>query len=129
MTGLKMALGLVLTLLFSLSGQALLRFGVTRQMSTSHLDADSLFRHNLLTLLLSPAVIAGFLASGVGAVCWLYVLAHYELGRALPLLSGLAYLALFGIGRVVLKEQTSWIHLLGIAAVILGAYLLSYKPG
>ncbi len=128
MINLRVVIGLVLTLCFSLAGQAMLRLGVTRRLELTGGGVDELFRRHLLELLVSPHIVAGLALSGVGAVCWLYVLASCELSRALPLLGGLAYLALFVIARFWLGERTTWIQLGGLALLVLGMYLLGHKP-
>lgn len=123
----RIALGLVLTLCFSMSGQALLRLGVTRAVNTLGVSADVMFRHHLLKLLLSPTVLTGCALSGVGVICWLYVLAHFDLSRALPILGGMGYLVLFGLGRFWLGEKTSGSQLLGIVLLVVAMYLIGRK--
>jgi multidrug transporter EmrE-like cation transporter len=120
--------GVVLTLGFSLAGQSLLRVGVTRRLAQSGLAVDELFRRHLLELLFSPHIFGGFALSGIAAIAWIYVLAQYELSRALPLIGGLAYLALFAIGRFWLGERTTWVQLAGLGLLILGMYLVAQKP-
>lgn len=127
MLSVRVVAGLVLTLGFSLGGQALLRLGVTRTVSALGVTPDVLFRRHLLDLLFSPLVIAGGVLSVVGAVCWLYVLAHYELSRALPLLGGMGYLVLFVVGRFWLSEKTSWLQLLGILLLVAGMFLITRR--
>jgi multidrug transporter EmrE-like cation transporter len=57
-------------------------------------------------------------------VCWLYVLSTYEVSRALPILGGMGYIALFVLGRLVLDESTTVYNLLGILLLICGVALL-----
>lgn len=128
MLSLKVFFGMLLTLSFSMAGQALLRLGVTRRVAAAGMAIDELFRHHLLSLVFSPMVIAGCAVSGVGVICWMYVLAHFELSRALPLLGGLGYLALFAIGRLWLGERTTWVQFAGLLLLLAGMYLINQKP-
>lgn len=127
MSSLKILVGMLLTLSFSMAGQAMLRLGVTRRVAAAGVAIDELFRHHLLSLIFSPMVIAGCAVSGVGVICWMYVLAHYELSRALPLLGGLGYLAIFAIGRFWLGERTTWLQFGGLLLLLAGMYLLNQK--
>jgi multidrug transporter EmrE-like cation transporter len=127
MLNLKVLLGMLLTLSFSMAGQAVLRLGVTRRIAAAGLPIDELFRHHLLSLVFSPLVVLGCALSGVGVVCWMYVLAHFELSRALPLLGGLGYLALFAIGRLWLGERTNWVQFCGLLLLLAGMYFLNQK--
>lgn len=127
MLSLKVFVGMILTLSLSMAGQALLRLGVTRKVADLGMSVDAAFRQHLLSLVFSPLVIAGCALSGVGVICWMYVLAQYELSRALPILGGLGYLALFGIGRFWLGERTSLLQLGGLVLLLAGMYLLNYK--
>jgi multidrug transporter EmrE-like cation transporter len=124
----KVFLGMLLTLSFSMAGQAMLRLGVTRRVAAAGLGIDELFRHHLLSLIFSPLVIAGCTVSGIGVICWMYVLAHFELSRALPILGGLGYLALFAIGRLWLGEKTTWVQFGGLWLLLAGMYFINQKP-
>lgn len=127
MLNLKVLLGMLLTLALSMTGQALLRLGVTRRVAAAGIPVDEVFRHHLLSLVFSPLVVAGCALSGIGVICWMYVLAHFELSRALPLLGGLGYLALFFIGRFWLGERTTWIQLGGLLLLLTGMYFINQK--
>jgi drug/metabolite transporter (DMT)-like permease len=127
MIDLRVGLGLLLTLAFSMGGQALLRLGVTRTLTALGVSANEMFRRHLLDLLLSPLIVGGCMLSAVGVLCWLYVLAHFDLSRALPLLGGMGYLVLFALGSLWLGERTSWLQLLGICLLVTGMILIGQK--
>jgi drug/metabolite transporter (DMT)-like permease len=127
MSSLKIFVGMLLTLSFSMAGQAMLRLGVTRRVASAGIAVDAVFRHHLLSLIFSPMVVAGCAISGIGVICWMYVLAHYELSRALPLLGGLGYLAMFGIGRFWLGERTTWVQFGGLLLLLVGMYFINQK--
>lgn len=117
----------VLTLGFSLAGQALLKKGVMLRLAGATPSMASFLRDHLLGLAMSPHVIAGVALSGIGAVCWAFVLSRFDLSRALPILGGLGYVAMFFIGRLILKEPTSWVNFGGILCIIAGLVLLSLR--
>jgi multidrug transporter EmrE-like cation transporter len=127
MSSLKVFAGMLLTLCFSMAGQAMLRLGVTRRVAAAGIAIDEVFRHHLLSLIFSPMVIAGCAVSGVGVICWMYVLAHFELSRALPILGGLGYLAMFAIGRFWLGERTTWVQFGGLLLLLVGMYFINQK--
>ncbi len=115
------------TLAFSLSGQALIKVGVTRVVAGHKPSALEFASRYLLPALLSGHVIVGLLASAVGVLFWMYVLSMFELSRAIPILGGIAYVLLFIVGRFVLHEQVSWLHFAGICLIVLGLVLLSQR--
>jgi multidrug transporter EmrE-like cation transporter len=118
----------LVTLALSLAGQSVLRHGVVQKLAETGLSASELFRQRLFSLLFSPLVLLGFSLCGLAAVVWLYVLAQYEIGRALPILGGLGYIAIFVVGKLILREQTGWLHFAGVLCVIVGIALLSTTP-
>ena len=115
------------TLALSLSGQAMLKKGVMLELAGATPSMASFLRDHLLALALSRHIIAGIALCGVGAICWVYVLSRFELSRALPIMGGLAYVAMFFIGRFILREPTNWVNLGGILLIIAGLYLVSLK--
>ena len=117
----------LVTLAFSLTGQALLKKGVMLKLAGATPSMSEFLRHHLLGLAFSPHVVGGVLMSGLGVIAWVYVLSRFELSRALPILGGLGYICMFLIGRLVLREPTSWINFGGILCVVAGLYLLSVK--
>jgi multidrug transporter EmrE-like cation transporter len=127
MLNLKVLVSMLLTLALSMTGQALLRMGVTRRVASAGIPVDEVFKHHLLSLIFSPMVIGGCALSGVGVICWMYVLGHFELSRALPILGGFGYLALFAIGRLWLGERTTWVQFAGLLLLLAGMYCLSQK--
>ena len=97
-------------------GQFLLKKGVLA--STLIPTFESIFK-----TLLSPLVLAGFLAYGVSSVIWLFVLQKFPLSVAYPALS-LTYVAIVILSIVFLKEPFSPPKIAGIILIIFGVYLL-----
>ena len=117
----------ILTLALSLSGQVFLKKGVMLELAGKTPSMPDFLRYHLFSLCLSRHALAGVLLCGLGVICWLYVLSRFEIARALPILGGFSYVALFFIGRFVLREPMSWVNLGGILLIIAGLYLVSLK--
>jgi multidrug transporter EmrE-like cation transporter len=117
----------VITLALSLAGQALLKKGVMTQLAGATPSMAEFLRYHLLPLALSRHVVVGVVLCGLGVISWVYVLSRFELSRALPIMGGLAYISLFFIGRVFLREPTSWLNFGGILLITAGLYLVSLK--
>lgn len=117
----------ILTLTLSLSGQVLLKKGVMIELAGKTPSMPDFLRYHLVSLCLSRHALAGVLLCGLGVICWVYVLSRFEIARALPILGGISYVALFFIGRFVLREPMSWVNLGGILLIIAGLYLVSLK--
>jgi multidrug transporter EmrE-like cation transporter len=118
----------VLTLIFSLSGQTLLKRGVTSVLGNERPNVVQFFSKHLFALASSPYVIGGTITSGIGFLMFMFILSRFDLGRALPILGGVGYILMFIVGKVFLRETTNWINFVGILAIILGLYLLSLQP-
>jgi multidrug transporter EmrE-like cation transporter len=117
----------LLTLVFSLGGQVLLKAGVMDVLDGQRPGLLRFVRSHLWEVLLSGKALLGIVLCGLGLVCWLYVLSVYDLSRALPILGGLGYIVIFFVGRFILHEEVSWLNFGGILAVIVGLYLIMLK--
>jgi multidrug transporter EmrE-like cation transporter len=117
------------TLTLSLIGQVLLKKGVMQSLAGAKPSVGEFVTLHLLRLLATPFVIAGVVLCGMGALCYLYVLSAYDLSKALPILGAMAYIAIFFVGRLYMKEQASWVNFAGIVTIIVGLYLISMKTG
>ncbi|MFH0938415.1 MAG: hypothetical protein V1899_03935 [Planctomycetota bacterium] len=117
----------IVVLVFSLFGQALLRKGIINIVGDTAPSAAEFVRTHLLKIVLSPMVIGGVALCGVGMLAYLYVLASFEVSRALPILGALGYVGMFIVGRLFLHEQSTWVNFAGILLIIAGLYLVSLK--
>jgi multidrug transporter EmrE-like cation transporter len=125
----KQGIWFLITLTFSLAGQLLLKKGIMNVVAGRHLSISEYATNYLGRIICQPYVLLGLLMSGIGVLSWMYVLSRFPLSAALPMLGGMAYIALFIAGKVFLGEETNAINFLGILAIILGLYLLSIKTG
>jgi multidrug transporter EmrE-like cation transporter len=115
----------LVTLLFSLSGQSLLKKGLTEVLEGAHPSPFVFVTQYLGKVLWSSYFWLGTVTSGIGFFCFLYVLSRFQLGRALPILGGIAYVVMFIIGRVWFREQTTWWNFAGIVLIICGLLLVT----
>jgi drug/metabolite transporter (DMT)-like permease len=122
------AVSFLVVVTLSLLGQYFLRRGVVLQLTETGLTATELFRQRLASVLLSPLVVLGFSISALAGVAWLYVLAQFELSRAIPIMGGLTYLVVFVIGRLLLREQLGFVDFVGVICIVVGIALLGAKP-
>lgn len=83
-------------------------------------------RAGLMSLGLSPYILAGLVLYIVATVLWLYVLSNVPLSLAYPLMS-VSYVLGVVAGAVVFKESVPATRWLGAAVVCGGAYLISRR--
>jgi len=124
----KTCIGLLLTIGFSLSGQVILKKSVVQVLGGVVPSAGEFISKYLWQVVLSPLTIAGVACCGLGLTCFLFVLATFDLSRAIPILGGMSYIALFFISGRMLQEQTSWLNFAGILVIIAGLIMVSVKP-
>src|SRR5437899_1601800 len=116
-----------MTITLSLSGLGFVKIGPRRVVGETTPSLDTFLREDLLRVLITPEVIGGVGLCGLGFLSWLFVLSRYDLGRAIPILTGVGYLVLFFVTRTFLRERLDWRNLAGIVMVVAGVYLLSLK--
>ena len=112
---------------FSLSGQALLKKGIAEVLHDARPPVTIFLREYLPNICLSPFVVGGVALSGIGLVGYMYVLSKNDVGQALPIMGALAYVGMFFVGRFFLKEQSGWVNFVGILVILGGLYLVSLK--
>jgi multidrug transporter EmrE-like cation transporter len=115
----------LVTLFFSLSGQSLLKKGLTGVLQGAHPSPSVFVTEYLGKVLCSSWFWLGTATSGVGFFCFLYVLSRFQLARALPIMGGIAYVIMFVVGRVFFRESTTWWNFAGIVLIICGLFLVT----
>lgn len=117
----------IFAVVFSLGGQALLKTGIARVVGNAKPSALEFLKAHLVNVCLSPWVIAGIALSGIGLVGYMYILVGHGVGRALPIMGGVAYFGMFFVSRLILREESNWINFAGILCITAGLYLVSFK--
>lgn len=124
---LKHGVWFLVTLIFSLAGQVLLKKGIMKALAGKQLSPAEYVTHYLGQIICQPYVLLGLSMSGIGVLSWMYILSRFPLSVALPILGGMAYILMFISGKVLLGEKTNPINFLGILVIILGLYMASKK--
>ena len=99
--------------------------GLTGVLQGAHPSPSVFVTEYLGRVLRSSYFWLGTATSGVGFFSFLYVLTRFQLGRALPILGGIAYVVMFVVGRVWFRESTTWWNVAGIVLIIFGLYLVT----
>ena len=77
-----------------------------------------------IQVLTDPYILIGFALYGVASLLWLRVLSELELSLAYPLVS-LSYVFSLIIGRWLFQDHVSFIRIVGVILICLGAFLVS----
>lgn len=78
---------------------------------------------NLISVIFSPKIFAGFLLYGISSIIWLFVLKRFPLSVAYPALS-LSYIAIILLSWRYFEEPLTLYKLLGSVLIVLGVYVL-----
>ncbi len=115
---------ILLSAVLTAVGQVLFKYGM-QPFSETEFSYDSLPRL-LWQILLSPSIIFGFIAFGLGAVLWLFALAKAELSYAVPFAS-LSYILILLAGVVLFREPLTAVKVTGTLLIAAGVVLISWK--
>ena len=63
----------------------------------------------------------------LGAAVWLVILRMYPLSIAFPIASGVLMIGTTVVGYVLLKENISWMHLMGLVLISSGISILALQ--
>lgn len=77
----------------------------------------------LLGILFTPAIFAGFFCFGLSSILWLVVISKWELSYAYPMVA-LGYVLAVFYGTFLLQETVNLPKLLGIFLILLGIFIL-----
>jgi multidrug transporter EmrE-like cation transporter len=109
---------LLLNIVLLVAGQTVWKIGLTK-LGGLHSD-------NLLSVLLSPYILAGIIIYGVATVLWLAVLSRLPLSIAYPLQSA-AYLLGIVVAALVFRETVPPHRWAGIVVVLVGIVMISWR--
>jgi drug/metabolite transporter (DMT)-like permease len=107
--------------IISLSGQATIKAGlnhVSREATTGWSVA------RVLSIILNPFIISGFLLMAISAVCYLWLLRYTDFTRALPIMGAMVYLLIPVYGYVFLREVMSARQLVGLGLLLISIFLM-----
>lgn len=114
------SLGIALFSIFlGATGQFLFRVGMIQY---GRVTVTSIW-HQLLGILLTPAILIGFLCFGISSLLWLVVISKWELSYAYPMVAFGYVLAIF-YGTVFLHENLNGPKIFGCLLILGGISLL-----
>lgn len=114
---------ILLSIICSSSAQLFLKIGMTNfalQNDNRAMDATSV----LAGIVLNPYILGGVSLHLAALATWLYVLKHVEVSYAYPFIS-LGFVLVLIFGYLFFDETLNFVKCLGIAAIILGVFLIS----
>lgn len=112
----------LLSIVFSVAAQFCLKAGMS-SVETKAALANGFGAKSLFVILTNPAVMAGFLLYGLGAVVWLKVLAEWEVSKAYPMV-GLGFALSMGVG-LLMGDQITFQRCLGTAVICAGVWMVA----
>jgi drug/metabolite transporter (DMT)-like permease len=113
---------LLISIVASSFGQLFLKVGAMQLGRVTGANALS----HVLSIAMTPALIAGLAAYGVGAITYILLLTRVNLSIAAPSAS-LIYVASVVIGVVVFKEDLSTARLVGLGLIMGGVVLVASR--
>nr|WP_278003284.1 EamA-like transporter family protein [Nodosilinea sp. TSF1-S3] len=113
---------LFVAVLASALGQLFLKMGALQLGQVTGANALGL----VLSIATTPALLAGLMAYGVGAILYILVLTRVDLSVAAPA-AAMIYLASVVIGVVVFKEALSVGRLVGLGLIVGGVVLVASR--
>ena len=119
---LRILLLIFVSVSLSAGAQILFRIGMTAVHARSAALGDSA-PSTLLLALMNPAVLGGFVAYGVSALLWLFVLARTEVSVAYPFV-GLGFVITMLAGWLLLHEPITTLRVIGTLLVCIGVALI-----
>lgn len=85
--------------------------------------ADGISLRSLLVVFTNPAIVAGFMLYGIGALIWLKVLSQWDVSKAYPLV-GLGFVLTLAVGFFG-GENITAARMAGVALICAGVWLVS----
>jgi len=111
---------IALTILFTVIGQLLVKWGV-QDLGGSPRSFGQLPSYAIQAFT-NPKIIAGLLAAVIAALTWTMALSHSNLSFAYPFM-GLAIVLVLAISPMIFGEPLSWIRWIGVLVVCLGLWI------
>jgi drug/metabolite transporter (DMT)-like permease len=124
----KMELYLVLLIIaicFSVVGELMLKTGINQIGKELSLHPSAIVGE-LFAVFSHPIILGGFALIFGGSIFWLAVLSRVDLSLAYPMLS-MSYVFAGFLSWLVLKEEITWMRMLGIFVICLGVVILGFS--
>ena len=118
---LKDFLLLICNVLFTVTGQLLLKQGMLR---VGRVDELNLVTHKLTQAFMNPFVIGGIVTYGFTTMIWLVILSRVKLSVAYPIISH-GYVMSILFSWIFFKESVPRVRVLGAVIICIGVYLVA----
>lgn len=116
------SLGVALISIFlGATGQFLFRLGM---LHYGRVTVQNIWRQ-LLGIIFTPAIFAGFFCFGVSSILWLVVISKWELSYAYPMVA-LGYVLAIFYGAFFLHEGVNFPKLVGSGLILIGISILGF---
>ena len=117
---------LLIAMCLTVTGELLLKTGINRHGGLD-LSLSSIIP-TAWKLFTNLFVLGGFAFVFSGALFWLVVLSRWDLSLAYPLLS-ISYIIGIILSALILKEQVTWLQVMGVIVIMGGVTLVSVGHG
>lgn len=111
---------LIVSVMFGALGQFLFRLGMR---AYGQVSATGAFRQ-LVSIVMTPSIFAGFVLFGLSSILWLSVISKYQLSYAYPMVS-IGYVLTMILSRLFLNEQISIYRMIGAVFIVSGVIFVS----
>ena len=118
---LKDFLLLICNVLFTVTGQLLLKQGMIR---VGRVDDVNRVMHKLMQAFTNPFVVGGIATYGFTTMIWLVILSRVKLSVAYPIIS-LGYVVSILFSWIIFKESVPRVRVLGAVIICIGVYLVA----
>jgi drug/metabolite transporter (DMT)-like permease len=113
---------LLLSILASVSGQFFLKAGA---LKLGKVNSGNFVSH-VLSILITPELLAGLLCYGLGAITFILLLTRVKLSVAGPAIA-LTYVFSVLLGHFAFHEQIPGIRVVGLAFIVCGVVLVGWQ--
>jgi len=111
---------IILAVMLGATGQIVMKKGM---QIYGEVSAGSVWGQ-LIPILKTPQVLAGFICYAVSSVLWIAVVSNFDLSLAYPMVS-LAYVVVFVASWLFLGEQISTLRIAGLLIIVAGVVVIS----
>jgi len=111
-----------LTIVLTVYGQLIIKWRVS--LAGPFPDALDEKALALLSLLLTPWVISGFVAAFAASICWMAAVSRFELSYAYPFMS-LSFVLVYACSITLMGEAATWSKSVGMAFIVVGIVIVS----
>ncbi len=122
--GMKIYFVLALAILLNAGANILMK--IAMQKSPVFIEQGSMFS-SLIQAVKNPWLLLGVSCFGLALVAYSAVLSKINLSIAYPIMTGAGFLIVSIVSALYLKEQLSYLHVMGALLILAGVWLLASR--